>query len=81
MMPWCEPGSTGTNAFTEWAVDPRLNHGDFNAVWSEMRRMRDSGRWDVQCHSYVGHVLMPIDAQDGTGIFLANRLVKVRGTP
>ena len=27
-----EPGSTGTNSFTEWAVDPRLNHGDFNAI-------------------------------------------------
>ena len=27
-----EPGSTGTNSFTEWAVDPRLIHGDFNGI-------------------------------------------------
>jgi hypothetical protein len=27
-----EPGSTGTNSFTEWAVDPRTIHGDFNGI-------------------------------------------------
>jgi hypothetical protein len=27
-----EPGSTATNSFTEWAVDPRLIHGDFNGI-------------------------------------------------
>lgn len=27
-----EPGSTATNSFTEWAVDPRLVHGDFNGI-------------------------------------------------
>jgi hypothetical protein len=27
-----EPGSTATNSFTEWAVDPRVIHGDFNGI-------------------------------------------------
>ena len=33
-----EPGSTGTNSFTEWAVDPRANHGDFNAIAAGARQ-------------------------------------------
>jgi hypothetical protein len=33
-----EPGSTGTNSFTEWAVDPRANHGDFNFIAAGARQ-------------------------------------------
>ena len=36
-----EPGSTGTNSFNEWAVDPRANHGDFNYVAAGARQNAD----------------------------------------
>lgn len=48
-------------------------HGDFNLLWPDLRNMNASGRWEIQCHSYWGHSLMPVAAGGSGGIFLANR--------
>jgi tetratricopeptide (TPR) repeat protein len=49
-------------------------HGPYNAVWSTIREHYDSGRWDMQCHSYSGHSPVPLDAGGTTTAnFLTNR--------
>ena len=49
-------------------------HGPFNAVWSTVREKYETGRWDVQCHSHLGHRPIPVDADGTQGPFLANRM-------
>ncbi|MGH7820960.1 MAG: polysaccharide deacetylase family protein, partial [Candidatus Binatia bacterium] len=49
-------------------------HGPFNAVWETVLEMHRSGRWDIQCHSYLGHRPIPIDQRGTLGAFLANRM-------
>ena len=39
----------------------------------ELRQMIESGRWDVEAHTHLGHDLVPINAHGGTGPFLTNR--------
>ena len=41
--------------------------------WTELHRMIDSGRWDVQPHAYRGHVLVAVDARNNQRPFYAVR--------
>lgn len=50
-------------------------HGPYNAVWPTIRKAYESGRWDIQCHSYQAHETVPLDAEGTTpGNFLTNRM-------
>ncbi len=41
--------------------------------WTELHRMIQSGRWDVQPHAYRGHVRVAVDARDDQRPFYAAR--------
>lgn len=45
----------------------------FHLSWSELHRMQDSGRWDIQPHAHDGHRLIVTDPQGDTGPFYASR--------
>ena len=66
--------ATGFKATMFTPVAEVGKHGAFNATWDTMRAMYATGRWDLQCHSYVGHVSVPIDAGGRPGAYLANRM-------
>ena len=52
----------------------------FYLSWKELRRMEDSGRWDLQEHAHKGHVLVNYDSAGNTGPFYAfRRLTRSRG--
>ena len=69
-----EPGSTGTNSFTEWAVDPRLNHGDFNAI-------AVGGRQNADFRSNFGVVnLDPLHSRTFTILFIGTSTVTLTVT-
>ena len=40
---------------------------------SELHQMQDSGRWDIQSHSYNGHHSILIDANGSKGPFISNK--------
>jgi poly-beta-1,6-N-acetyl-D-glucosamine N-deacetylase len=42
--------------------------------WDELQRMRESGRWELESHTYEGHVMVPSGPDGKTGPFLANRI-------
>ena len=44
----------------------------YYVTWSELGRMYDSGRWDIQAHTHKGHTEIAIDAEGHTGPFLTN---------
>ncbi|MCR4325874.1 MAG: polysaccharide deacetylase family protein [Patescibacteria group bacterium] len=41
---------------------------------TEIRRLLDTGRWEIGSHSYDGHRPYPADAEGNTGIFFADKL-------
>jgi biofilm PGA synthesis lipoprotein PgaB len=45
----------------------------FYLSWKELRRMEDSGRWDLQEHAHNGHVNVNYDSAGNTGPFYAYR--------
>lgn len=45
----------------------------FYANWKELRRMEDSGRWDLQEHAGSGHTRVSHDPAGNTGAFYAFR--------
>jgi peptidoglycan/xylan/chitin deacetylase (PgdA/CDA1 family) len=45
----------------------------FYANWKELRRMEDSGRWDLQEHAGAGHTRVNYDEAGNTGAFYAFR--------
>jgi peptidoglycan/xylan/chitin deacetylase (PgdA/CDA1 family) len=49
------------------------NRNPFYLNWTELHRMRSSGRWDIQPHAYRGHVLVTVDARGDQRPFYAMR--------
>ena len=47
--------------------------GPYYMTWPELSRLQLSGRWDIEAHTHLGHVEIPIDADGHTGPFLTNR--------
>ncbi|MGZ6616281.1 MAG: polysaccharide deacetylase family protein [Solirubrobacteraceae bacterium] len=45
----------------------------FYLDWAELKRMQNSGRWDVQPHAYRGHVQIPVDSHGDRAPFYAMR--------
>jgi hypothetical protein len=44
-------------------------------TWEEITDLHRSGRWDLQAHTHLGHVMVPVDASGAvTAPFLANRM-------
>ncbi|WP_231737639.1 polysaccharide deacetylase family protein [Mycobacterium sp. IS-1742] len=39
-------------------------------TWQELTRLHESGRWELQAHTHLGHVHIPTDAEGGEGPFL-----------
>ena len=48
-------------------------HQPYYVTWEELRAMQDTGRWDLESHTHLGHGLIPIDGHGGRGRFLTNR--------
>ena len=44
-------------------TDPVDRGNPFYLRWDEFRRMRDSGRWDLQLHAAAMHKMVRIDAK------------------
>jgi hypothetical protein len=52
----------------------------FYLSWTELHRMVDSGRWDVEPHAYEGHVELTVDpAGDQAPFYAARRYTRSRG--
>ena len=52
---------------------PIADRNPFYLDWTELHRMRDSGRWDIQPHAYRGHVLVTVDSRGDQAPFYAMR--------
>ncbi len=48
-------------------------HGAFTAVWSRLKKISKSGRWDMQCHGTEGQHYMPVNKIGHMGRFMANK--------
>jgi biofilm PGA synthesis lipoprotein PgaB len=55
-------------------TDPVDRDNPFYLRWNEIRRMRDSGRWDLQLHAGAMHKMVTIDAKGTQGAAYANRM-------
>jgi biofilm PGA synthesis lipoprotein PgaB len=54
-------------------TDPVDRDNPYYLRWDEFRRLRDSGRWDLQLHAGAMHKMVRIDAKDTPGAAYANR--------
>ena len=45
----------------------------YYVTWPELTTMHQSGRWDLEAHSHLGHVKIPTDPKGSEGPFLTNR--------
>ena len=52
---------------------PLAAHNPFYLNWTELHRMRSSGRWDIQPHAYRGHMQITVDAHGDQRPFYAMR--------
>src|SRR6201989_3255480 len=55
-------------------TDPVDRDNPYYLRWDEFRRLRDSGRWDLQLHAGAMHKMVRIDAKGTPGAAYANRL-------
>jgi polysaccharide deacetylase len=55
-------------------TDPVDRGNPFYLRWDEFRRLRDSGRWDLQLHAGAMHKMVRIDAEGTQGAAYANRM-------
>jgi poly-beta-1,6-N-acetyl-D-glucosamine N-deacetylase len=54
-------------------TDPVDKDNPFYLRWDEIRKLRDSGRWDLQLHAGAMHKMVRIDAEGTPGAAYANR--------
>jgi peptidoglycan/xylan/chitin deacetylase (PgdA/CDA1 family) len=55
-------------------TDPVDRGNPYYLRWDEFRRLRDSGRWDLQLHAGAMHKMVRIDAKGTPGAAYANRM-------
>ncbi|WP_162462125.1 polysaccharide deacetylase family protein [Mycolicibacterium sp. CBMA 234] len=48
-------------------------HAPYYMTWPEITALQDSGRWDFEAHTHVGHVLVPVDGAGHQAPFVTNR--------
>jgi hypothetical protein len=63
----------GMHAVMYVITAPVKEGNPFHLSWSELHRMQDSGRWDIQPHAHDGHRLIVTDPQGATAPFYAGR--------
>jgi len=60
---------------TMFVITGPVDRGNpFYLRWDEFRRMRASGRWDLQLHAAAMHTMVRIDAKGTQGAAYANRI-------
>ena len=47
-------------------------HVPYYMTWQELSVLQQSGRWDLEAHTHLGHVKIPTDSHGGAGPFLTN---------
>jgi biofilm PGA synthesis lipoprotein PgaB len=47
-------------------------HVPYYMTWQELSALHASGRWDLEAHTHLGHVKVPVDAQGGQEPFLTS---------
>jgi peptidoglycan/xylan/chitin deacetylase (PgdA/CDA1 family) len=55
-------------------TEPVDRQNAYYVRWPELRKMRDSGRWDIQLHAHAMHRMVTIDAKGTKGAAYANRM-------
>ena len=65
--------SEGFRATMFVITGPIADRNPFYLNWTELHRMRDSGRWDIQPHAYRGHVQVTVDSRGDQRPFYAMR--------
>jgi tetratricopeptide (TPR) repeat protein len=55
-------------------VSDVATHQPYATVWPIIRKMYESGRWDMQCHGANAQHYVPVDAEGHIGHFLANKM-------
>lgn len=55
-------------------VSDVATHQPYATVWPIIRRMYESGRWDMQCHGSNAQHYVPVDNEGHLGHFLANKM-------
>ena len=45
-------------------------HEPYYMTWDEIADLHNSGRWDLEAHTHLGHVQVPSDANGGQGPYL-----------
>jgi peptidoglycan/xylan/chitin deacetylase (PgdA/CDA1 family) len=55
-------------------TEPVDRKNPFYLRWDEFRKLRDSGRWDLQLHAGAMHKMVRIDAKGTAGAAYANRI-------
>lgn len=64
----------GFNAVMFVPVSDVATHQPYATVWPIIRKMYQSGRWDMQCHGTNAQHYLPVDAEGHLGHFLANKM-------
>lgn len=47
-------------------------HQPYYTTWDELTRLHDTGRWDIEAHTHIGHGRIQVDADGRTNPFLVN---------
>ena len=45
-------------------------HEPYYMTWDEIADLHNSGRWDLEAHTHLGHVQVPSDSNGGQGPYL-----------
>lgn len=64
----------GYNAVMFVIADELNGRSTFYLNRAELLKMKDSGTWELQPHTFAGHGLIPVDPNGGTGYFYINRM-------
>jgi poly-beta-1,6-N-acetyl-D-glucosamine N-deacetylase len=51
-----------------------LGEGPYYLTWPEVRALHDTGRWDVQAHTHLGHRFVRVNDAAGEQPFMINRI-------
>lgn len=64
---------TGFRATMFVPVGDVATHGAYTVIWPTLRKMAETGRWDMQCHGTEAQHYIPVNAEGHKGRFMANR--------
>ncbi|SJM90224.1 tetratricopeptide repeat protein [Crenothrix polyspora] len=64
---------TGFRAAMFVPVGDVATHGAYTVIWPALRKMAETGRWDMQCHGTEAQHYIPVNTEGHKGRFMANR--------